>query len=182
MKVCCLGWGSLIWDPRDLPICSDWHKDGPTLPIEFARQSSDGRITLVVTPDADDLQVLWAELDLDSIDAAQKTLARREGIPAKFINRSVGCWSIDGLQSDHQHSEAIGIWAKNMKIPGVVWTALKPKIANTQRVPTSDEVIAHLTRLDKDSKAKAEEYITKTPPQIQTKYRRLIAERLGWDC
>lgn len=41
MKIVVLGWGSLIWNPGDLKINSEWQKDGPTLPIEFARVSSD---------------------------------------------------------------------------------------------------------------------------------------------
>lgn len=48
MTIVCLCWGSLIWDAGELPVCSAWHADGPALPIEFARESADGRITLVV--------------------------------------------------------------------------------------------------------------------------------------
>jgi len=45
-KIIVLGWGSLIWDPRELKIKnSEWQKDGPNLPIEFARISQDGRLT-----------------------------------------------------------------------------------------------------------------------------------------
>lgn len=39
-QIAIIGWGSLVWDPRDLPIESPWHDDGPELPIEFARISS----------------------------------------------------------------------------------------------------------------------------------------------
>ncbi len=37
MKIAILGWGSLIWDRRDLQIAGDWQQGGPVLPIEFSR-------------------------------------------------------------------------------------------------------------------------------------------------
>jgi hypothetical protein len=48
MKIAVLGWGSLIWQPRELRISLPiWKTDGPELPVEFARVSMDGRLTLV---------------------------------------------------------------------------------------------------------------------------------------
>ena len=46
-----LAWGSLIWDPKDLEYNKQlgWIYDGPNLPIEFARISKNGRLTLVIT-------------------------------------------------------------------------------------------------------------------------------------
>jgi hypothetical protein len=46
--IACIGWGSLIWDKCDLDVDGEWRSDGPMLPVEFACQSSDGRITLVL--------------------------------------------------------------------------------------------------------------------------------------
>ena len=73
MTTVCLGWGSLIWDQcraAELPTRGCWHKDGPFLPIEFARVSSNGRLTLVIMPDAKLVPVQWAKLDVDSLDEA----------------------------------------------------------------------------------------------------------------
>ena len=69
--IVCLGWGSLIWCPDSLPTIGDWHADGPDLPVEFARQSKDGRITLVIEPGAKRVPVLWTRLTVGSIDAAR---------------------------------------------------------------------------------------------------------------
>jgi hypothetical protein len=43
MRVSIIGWGSLIWRPEVLQIESRWRRDGPSLPIEFARISGDGK-------------------------------------------------------------------------------------------------------------------------------------------
>ncbi len=42
MKIAILGWGSLIREPRGLPIDGEWQKDGPVLWIEFSRISQRG--------------------------------------------------------------------------------------------------------------------------------------------
>ena len=54
-KIACIAWGSLVWDPRELPVTAVWRRDGPALPIEFARCSVDRRITLVIDPGSPEL-------------------------------------------------------------------------------------------------------------------------------
>lgn len=79
MKIACIGWGSLIWSPRNLLIQRKWHSDGPLLPIEFARQSKDGRITLVITEGANLVRTLWALMVTDNLQEAKQSLGIREG-------------------------------------------------------------------------------------------------------
>ena len=59
MKIFFLGWGSLIWFPDNLSKKGEWYRDGPCLPVEFARISNNGRLTLVLYLYADRVRVLW---------------------------------------------------------------------------------------------------------------------------
>src|SRR5205085_4025861 len=92
MKIACLGWGSLVWDPRSLHVRSQWFTDGPLLPIEFARESKDKRITLAITSGSPAVRSLWALSSFDSVDAAKTDLALREDIEENNIPRSIGVW------------------------------------------------------------------------------------------
>ena len=89
MKIACLGWGSLVWDPRSLHVRSYWFADGPLLPIEFARESKDGRVTLVITPSSPPVRSLWALSSLDSVDAAKADLVLREEIKEENVRYSI---------------------------------------------------------------------------------------------
>lgn len=68
MSIICLGWGSLVRDPDDFPIEQTdpveraWLLDGPHLPVEFARHSNGGRMTLVLVPDRRPVPVLWTQV------------------------------------------------------------------------------------------------------------------------
>ena len=177
--IVCLGWGSLIWRPCSLPMVGDWCVDGPMVPIEFARQSRDGRITLVVENSAEAVPVLWARLGVESIDDARRGLAEREGICLSKYPRSIGHWSRAG-ESVHAESAAIGEWARAKGAAGTVWTALKPRFNNKLVTPTCEQVIACLRSLEDTKRTKAEEYVRKAPPQIRTAYRKAIEQELGW--
>jgi hypothetical protein len=74
MKIACLGWGSLIWDPRSLPIQREWFKDGSFAPVEFTRQSTDGRMTLVIDPTASPVRLLWAHMLTTDLQPAREAL------------------------------------------------------------------------------------------------------------
>ena len=179
MTIVCLGWGSLLWDPRELPLASEWRHDGPELPIEFARQSADGRITLVIDTQAAPLKVFSADLGVVSLVEAQEALAARENITSRYLDRSVGHWSPSG-SSGHKECEVVEKWASDTNCAGVVWTALKPKFNGAFVPPTCAQVVDYLEGLEGETRSEAERYIRRTPGPIRTAFRDEIERALGW--
>lgn len=176
MTIVCLGWGSLIWNPDDLPIVGQWQNDGPELPLEFVRQSNDGRLTLVIDEDAKPLTTFWASMTPKTLGEAAEALRVREGRPhAKHIGR----WPT--AERSYPHQQVIADWAAKKNIEGVVWTALPSKFDNaTDRKPSLNEAIAYLSALSGDQRAKAEQYIRCAPQPIKTAYRERFESELGW--
>ena len=177
MNIACLGWGSLVWDPRDLPVRRDWFADGPLLPVEFLRCSKNGRMTLVLDEKANTLRVLWALMASTELDEAIEALRKREGTTKEYI----GYWSVTKNTSG-PFTKAIEIWAKQREIDAVVWTALgfkHPDPKKSER-PTQTEVVDHFLGLPCEKLRLAKEYVRRAPTQIDTDYRRFIEKELGW--
>jgi hypothetical protein len=180
MKIACLGWGSLVWDPRSLHVRAGWFADGPLLPIEFARESKDKRITLVIAPGAPCVRSLWALSSLGSLEAATADLAAREGIPEKRTSDAIGVWKRGGENSADIDPQ-IANWATRLDLHGVVWTNLKPKFHDQDRMPSEDEVIDHLRNgISHEERTTAERYVRMAPRQVDTPYRRRIELEFGW--
>ncbi len=74
MEIAVIGWGSLIWCPGSLRIKTKWRSEGPDLPIEFARISSDGRLTLVIHRLAGTAPLL-AISELETLTEARENLS-----------------------------------------------------------------------------------------------------------
>lgn len=181
MHIACLGWGSLVWDPRNLPVRGEWQQDGPPLPVEFVRQSSDGRLTLAIFEDVTDVTTLWVEVSKNSLDEAVKNLGEREGNPSKNRGRHIGVWREDVEYRDGGIKFRIGQWAVERDIDAVIWTALPPKFdGEDERAPTVAEAAGYLSGLEGEIRKRAEEYVRRAPPQIRTEYRQRFERELGW--
>lgn len=181
MKIACLGWGSLIWMPGSLPVRRGWFSDGPLLPIEFARESSDRRITLVLANVDHEVRTLWALMSVDALDRAKSALATREGIRESNIRYSIGHWDSESNSSNGEHAAEIGGWAKQLALDAVVWTNLQVGFKDGRNaLPQYGQVLRHLQSLSHEERGIAEEYVRKAPAQIDTEYRRSLERDLGW--
>ena len=182
MEIAALGWGSLIWNAGQLPLKSHWRTDGPLLPIEFARESSDGRMTLVLVDGLQKSPTLWSLLKVDSLEIARIQLADREGVPVRNIKYSIGFWDSKSGNSRGVCAEEISAWAQQKGLDGVVWTNLKYGFKSTRdRFPKVSDVIRHINNLTTEALLAAEEYVRKAPAQIQTEFRSTFENVLGWE-
>jgi hypothetical protein len=183
IKVACLGWGSLTYAPGSLRMEGKWKEDGPRLPVEFARQSIGNKITLVLCPNVRCVTSLWTWLDVYDLPSAEENLGLREYPKAShaWVEENIGVWSADEQISRGRETDAVGRWAKAREIDGVVWTNLPCKFGGVANVmPTAQQVLQHLRSLVGSERAAAEAYVRKTPLQIDTEYRQMLAKELGW--
>lgn len=86
--------GSLIWEPKGFSFQDQWFEDGLLIPAEFARQSQDGRITLVLVETGLLVPSLWAVMESTDLASAVEALRRREGILEKNVEKHVCRWSV----------------------------------------------------------------------------------------
>lgn len=178
--IACLGWGSLIWDERNLDVDGQWRGDGPALPIEFARQSSDGRITLLLVQGFAPVPTLWSVFNTGDLLRARESLRQRERIPRSRAGDLITQWR-RGENPVAEHDGTISAWAAGMGLEAAVWTNLPPKLGGIDgRMPTENEVVAYLRALQGETRAAAEQYLRRAPRQIATAYRRAIERALGW--
>lgn len=180
LRIACLAWGSLVWDPRALPIRREWFKDGPFAPVEFTRQSDDGRMTLVIDPTAMPTRLLWAHMIPVELSAARDALGDRESIRPVDRPSRIRSWRHGGAAPDH--IPGLPEWADAHGLDAAVWTALRPRFRKEERSPSIDEVIEYLRGLSGPIREHARQYIQRAPRQIDTDFRRQIEATLGWSC
>ena len=174
-NIACLGWGSLVWDPRELPIRRPWLDDGPLVRVEFARESNDGRVTLVLHPSARPVRSLWALMDAEDVEAARRHLGRREQIPERRWADLIVAWPEDSSPCILGLEE----WARARKLDGVVWTALGSNF-DEEGKSLETQVLRHLQSLCGTKRDEAQRYVRRAPRQIDTVVRQRIEAKLGW--
>lgn len=181
MKIACLGWGSLLWDPQDLLIDKQWNINGPKLPIEFCRQSGNGRLTLVIDQDSEPINVLWSLMTTHDLELAIESLRDREGIAKGRRDDYIGVLRSDESMGADPIRNTLNEWLQEVGFGAVIWTNLPCKFngVNGQK-PSKEEAIIYLRGLEGDTRASAEEYIKRAPLQIMTAYRYAFEKELCW--
>lgn len=174
VKIVCLGWGSLVWDPGGIPLRGPWCADGPFLKVEFLRQSKDKRITLVLDSNSTPVQSLWAVMDDNNLPAAIEALRKREGCR----ETDIAYWSRGDAAPPN--IGALPEWAEAHGVDAAIWTGLPAKIGTEERRASVEEVLDHLRGLRGCERHNAERYVRRAPRQIDTEYRRRIEAEFGW--
>ena len=172
MRIAILGWGSLVWDRRDLSIRGRFKTGGPRLPLEFSRKSSDGRLTLIIDEShgIPSVPMRYAISRFQHLEDAICDLQHREGTGSK----NIGFMSTGGGEQRPPNSKvakkAIADWLKgNQKtIDAVIWTDLGPN-ENFSFSPEAAE--RYLKSLRGVCREKALEYLVRAPKEVKTPLR-----------
>lgn len=178
-RIAIIGWGSLVWAPGDLAIEYPFQPTDLCLNLEFARRSSDGRLTLVLDPQIGvPCQVFATRYDGDNLNAAIRSLRFRERVRSKewigYINLKAGTHRAEAVEFDPASVTAIEQWARRHKWDAVIWTALRTNFP----APFSPEAaVRHLEALWPHELHKALDYVRNTPPQVKTPVREAVERR-----
>jgi hypothetical protein len=187
LRIAVIGWGSLIWCPGILRLKTKWRSDGPKLPIEFARISGDGRLTLVIHPGVAEQVTYWAVSEFEELSVAKTNLKNREHAKGSDIH---GMRMSDEPVETHETVRTnIRCWLEEKKkdVDAAIWTGLPSnwdKKRNGNAFSPADAV-RYLEELEraKDSAISvynnARDYVQNTPSIISTEVRRSMQQR-GW--
>ena len=181
MSVAILGWGSLINEPRGLPVQGEWQPDGPRLKVEFSRISRlgdrAGCLTLVIDERCpSDVTTQYILSSRNDLAHAIADLRAREGTSEDdigFWDSASGRIAPKALSRHPDACKRISSWALKKQFYGVVWTALGPRFKDVLGIPFDPgSALSYLNSLDTPVKEKALAYISAVPSQTMTPFRR----------
>ena len=165
------------------------------LPIEFARISGDGRLTLVIHTGPQEkptpgVRTYWALSEFGDLIAACENLQAREGTTPKHIH-SLTTGDLEEEEKGLDDATVPGQIRKWLRgrhvVQAAVWTALPtnwPYKRGKEFNP--EDALQYLNELEraKDDAAaaytRAREYGTNAPAQVDTAVRKIVRERKGW--
>src|SRR5579863_4460969 len=196
MEIAIIGWGSLIWDPRNLSIKTRWRSDGPKLSIEYVRISDRGRrMTLVIhagdrEAPVSEQETYWALSGMDELDAAIENLRAREDTPNPDNIHCIlaGGQVYNGDPPTFVRNEINSWLARHRDVDACIWTGLESNWEEARgREFQVEDALRYAAELEKavtDAKdtvardqaiktlGQAREYVGKTPSRIQTGLRK----------
>mgnify|MGYP001157927084 CR=1 FL=1 len=183
MKIAILGWGSLLWDcrPEFDEQRGQWQIEGPVLRLEFSRisKSRDGALTLVIDEQYGQLcQVAYALSKRKRPEDAIADLRSREGTTVA----NIGAFYVHAKNKQTRSPDAlaaIDLWATLNSLDVVVWTSLESNFSAKNRIGVGlsfsvENAICHLQALSPAARAKAAEYVSRSPDFIDTPLRRAL--------
>ena len=184
MNIAVVGWGSLIWCPGSLRLRTRWHRDGPRLPIEFARISGDQRLTLVIHPGCEEQTTYWAISGHDDPQQAIDNLKEREGCRA----RDIGWIVADDVGDQDAVRAKIKEWLnRKPEMDAAVWTNLVTSWPEKRdREFNYEDAVRYLEELERRQQEatgclrRARDYVRNAPEQIQTPVRKRMSARTDW--
>lgn len=179
-RIAILGWGSLIWDPKALPIKGGWQKGGPLLPIEFSRISNGSRLTLVIDPEHGvPTKTRFALSSRFALDDAIEDLRFRENTKIHYIGHleRTTVASSKGQQNTASVLDEIEEWAELNGVDAVAWTNLPSNFEQHNGRPFSvPNAIDFFRSLPESEKNAAFEYIANAPDEVDTPFRKAFRE------
>ena len=177
MNIAIIGWGSLIWEPKSLRTRTGWYCDGPRLPLELARISKDGRLTLVIHPGSEEQTTYWALSEYTTLRQAIFNLRKREGSPKKRVGLLKA-----GDTNRCPIEKELSVWLKTKPgIDAVVWTDLRTNwLKKRGCLFTCEDALRYLAELERRGWEATEclnrtwEYLRNIPAQIQPQVRKIL--------
>jgi hypothetical protein len=154
------------------------------LPIEFARISADGRLTLVIHPGCEEQTTYWALSEYRDIEGATQNLKEREGCSRERI----ASMRTDDTGGEDAIKLKIKEWLRNkIDVDAAVWTNLRSNWRdktcqgfNVENAVRYLEEVEHRQQEAAELLKRVRGYVRNAPEQIQTQVRERIRQRTGW--
>lgn len=181
-----LGWGSLIWDLDNLAphVRGGWAmRDGPRLPMEFARISPKRKMGLTVCLDAEH-GVPCATHAIASLRTAIGAVVADLSARERAVETCIGRVCLESGTAHGRSPEVVDLvaaWCRETGRRGAVWTDLPSNFADHLGERFSiPRAHAYLRGLRGESLDEAVRYIVNAPAETDTPLRRHLSGDAWW--